>query len=206
MNTPFPKLTVRGCRLTAFGILAFHLFVAAAPALTVPLDVKNSSLTFTGQATLHNFDGEAKVFTGKAEFEKYSVPPIRKAILRFKTAALTTFHRERDQKMREWLNVKVHPEATFHLHSVKLLSGNFKAASSAHPAKFAVSGNLTLNGVTRPLAGTALAWQEGNRVIVTGQTTVNTLKYGLPQIKQALVMTVGTNVKISYRFSLVIPP
>ncbi len=209
LNTRRPMSTrslmsFHGCRHTFLCILALHLFATAAPGITVPLDRKHSSLTFMGEATLHKFRGEAKDFTGKAEFNENAVPPIQKATLHFQTAALTTFHQKRDQKMREWLNVNLHPKAIFQLQRVKLLSGNHKTASSSRPAKFSVSGVFTLNGVTRRLAGTALAWREGNRFIVTGQATVNTLNYGLPKIKEALVMTVSTDVKISYRFSFVI--
>jgi hypothetical protein len=42
-------------------------------------------------------------------------------------------------------------------------------------------------------------------LIVTGETVVDTLKYGLPQIREAF-MTVGTNVKTSYRFTFILPP
>ena len=201
MIIPSPK-SIYTYLFTAFGILV--IFPVFASAELVPLDVKDSSLTFIGEATLHKFRGEAKEFTGKAELNKNAVPPIRSATLHFRTAALTTFLPERDQKMREWLKVKVHPEATFYLQRVKLLSGKLETASASRPAKFAVSGTFILNGVKRPLAGTALAWRQGNRVIVTGQTMLNTLNYGLPRIKQAMVMTVGTHVEITYRFSFVI--
>jgi polyisoprenoid-binding protein YceI len=96
-------------RLAATGLLLAYLAGAAVYGETLPLDPKGSSLTFTGESFLHNFHGEAKEFSGNAEFERDAVPPIQKAALHFKTAALTTFHQQRDQNMREWLNIKVHP-------------------------------------------------------------------------------------------------
>ena len=175
-----------------------------ASAETLALDPRGSSLTFVGEAFLHNFHGEAKEFTGSAEFERDAVPPIQKATLHFKTAALTTFHQQRDQNMRDWLNIKVHPDATFQLESVKVLAGDYKTASPSQPAKFEVRGTLTLNGVKQPLSGTAQGWREKDRVIVTGESSVDTLKHGLPQIREAL-LTVGRNVKTSFRFSFVLP-
>jgi polyisoprenoid-binding protein YceI len=202
MHARFPKRTFRGWRLTALGVLVFQLYVVTASARTLRIDTKDSSLTFTVDATLHKFNGEAVEFTGSAETGN-AVQPIRNATLHFSTASITTFHRERDRNMREWLNVKLHPRATFRLGSIKLLSGDFESATSVRPARFAVSGAFTLNGVTRTIAGSALAWRQGNGVIVTGRITVDTLKYGLHQIKQALVMTVGTKLKIAYRFAFV---
>ncbi len=169
------------------------------------LDPKGSSLTFIGEAFLHNFHGEAKEFTGSAEFERDAVPPIQRATLHFKTAALTTFSEQRDQNMRNWLNIKVHPDVTFQLESVKVVSGDYKAASPSQPAKFEVRGTLTLNGVKQPLSGTAQGWREKDRVIVAGETSVDTSRHGLPQIREA-ILTVGRNVKTAYRFSFVLPP
>ena len=182
-----------------------YLAGAAASGETLPLDPKGSSLTFVGEAFLHNFHGEAKEFTGFAEFERDAAPPIQKATLHFKTAALTTFSTQRDQNMRDWLNIKVHPDATFQLDSVKVLAGDYKAASPSEPVKFEVHGTLTLNGVKQPLSGSAQGWREKDRVIVAGETSVDTSRHGLPQIRQAL-LTVGRNVKTAYRFSFVLPP
>jgi polyisoprenoid-binding protein YceI len=191
-------------RLGATALLLTCLAGSAAHGETLPLDPKGSSLTFTGEALLHNFRGEAKEFEGNAVLEREAVPPIQRATLHFKTAALTTFHEPRDQNMRTWLNIKVNPEATFQLESVKVLTGDYKTASPAQPAKFAVFGTLTLNAVKQPLSGTAQGWRENDRVIVAGETTVDTMKHGLPQIRE-MVLTVGKNVKTAFRFSFVLP-
>lgn len=192
-------------RFAAAAAVLAYLAGVAAHGETLPLDPKGSSLTFIGESFLHNFHGEAREFSGNAEFERDAVPPIQKATLRFKTAALTTFSQQRDQNMRDWLNIKVHPDATFQLESVKVLTGDYKTAGPSQPAKFEVHGILTLNGVRQPLSGTAQGWREKDRVIVAGETTVDTSKHGLPQIREA-ILTVGRNVKTAFRFSFVLPP
>ena len=191
-------------RFVSTALLLTCLAGSAAYAETLPLDPKGSSLTFTGEAFLHNFRGEAKEFEGNALLELEAVPPIQRATLHFKMAALTTFQEQRDQNMRTWLNIKAYPEATFQLERVKVLTGDYKTASPAQPAKFAVFGTLTLNGVREPLSGTAQGWRENDRVIVAGETTVDTMKHGLPQIRE-MVLTVGRNVKAAFRFSFVLP-
>jgi len=172
---------------------------------TLPLDPGDSSLTFIGDSLLHRFHGEAKEFSGSAELERNAAPPIQKATLRFKTATLTTFQSDRDRKMRDWLKVSLHPEATFHLESVTLTGGDYKAASPTQPARFQVSGAITLNGVKQPLSEHVLGWRDKDHVVVSGETTIDTLKFGLPQIREAAVLTVGTNVKVAFRFSFVLP-
>lgn len=185
---------------------AILLSGASALADTLPLDPKGSSLTFTGESFLHNFHGEAKDFTGEATLDVNAAPPIQRAELHFKTASLTTSESDRDKKMWAWMHVDAHPEAVFRLDSVKLVSGDPRTAISANPAKFAVSGVFTLNGVDQPISGTAAGWRAKDRVIVAGATIVDTLKAGLPQIREAAIMTVGTQVTVEYKFAFVLPP
>jgi polyisoprenoid-binding protein YceI len=171
---------------------------------TIDLDPSGSSVKFVGDSFLHSFHGEAKGVTGSAELDSTAIPPVQKATLQFKTAALTTFHKERDQKMFAWLQIAAHPNALFSLLSVKLVEGDYQNADAQHPAKFAVRGAFTLEGMKKPMAGSALGWRDKDRLIVSGETTVDTLQYGLPQIRE-MFMTVGTNIKVDYRFSFILP-
>ena len=182
------------------------LFAATVSGQTLPLDAKGSTLTFVCGAFLHDFRGEAKDLTGNADLDATAVPPIQKATLHFKTATITTFQQTRDQKMRDWLNVTIHPDAMFQLESVKMLGGDYKTTDASRPAKFAVSGNFTLNGVKQRLACTAQGWRDKDRVIVAGDITVDTSKHGLLQIREAVVISVDADVKVSFRFAFVLPP
>jgi len=185
-------------------ILLARAELASAATQNLPLDPKSSSLTFIGDAFLHSFHGEARDLSGNALLDQNAATPVQKAVLHFKTASLTTFQDQRDQKMREWLKIDAHPDATFRLESVALVDGDAQKAVVGHPAKFLVRGELSLNGVKQPISGNALGWRDKDRLIVTGETVIDTLKYGLPQIREAF-MTVGTQVKTSYRFEFILP-
>ena len=101
-------------------------------------------------------------------------------------AALTTFHEQRDQNMHTSLNIEKepYPEATFQLDGVKVLTGDYRDSKSCAAAEVRSFGTLTLNGVKQPLSGIAQGWRENDRVIVAGETTVDTMKHGLPQIER----------------------
>jgi len=190
----------------AFGALLIGTRVAgAADADTLAVDPKASSLKFFCESFLHNFHGEAREISGNASVSAAMEPPIQNATLHFKLGTMTTFIKDRDAKMYEWLNVNANPEALFQLQSVKLIGGDSKAADPQHPAEFHVAGLLTLNGVAQPLEGVAKGWRDKGRLVVEGEAVVDTLKFGLPQIRMA-VLTVGTKVKTSYTFSFVLPP
>jgi polyisoprenoid-binding protein YceI len=191
--------------LSAIAALLLGASTLSLADQNLPLDPKGSSLAFVGDAFMHTFNGEAKNFTGNATLDPEATPPVQKANLRFKTASLTTFNDKRDQNMRDWLKIDVHPDVTFSLESVKLVDGDSKEADAQHPAHFTVSGTLTLNGTKQPFGGAALGWREKDRLIVSGDAVVDTSKFGLPQVKKAF-LTVSTKVKTTYRFSFVLPP
>jgi polyisoprenoid-binding protein YceI len=190
---------------SVLSIFALASDLAAADAVKLPLDRKESFVKFVGESFLHDFHGEAKEFSGDAELDPNSTPPIQHASLHFAEAKLTTFHEGRDKKMFEWLKVEAHPDATFALERVQLTGGDFKAADAQHVALFAVAGSFNFNAIKQPISGTARGWRDKNRLIITGETTIDTLKFGLPQIREAF-MTAGTNVRVSYQLTFVLPP
>lgn len=192
-------LTASACCFVAWS--ASH----AADPIQLPLDTKASSVTFVGESFLHDFHGEAKEFSGNVALDPEASPPIQHASLSFATTQLTTFQSTRDKKMLAWLNVDVHPVASLQLDKVKAITGGYATADANHPASFEVIGAFSLNGRKQPLASTASGWRDKDRLIVSGETTIDTLKYGLPQIREAF-MTVGTNVKVTYKLSFALPP
>ena len=174
-------------------------------AETLPIDSHASSLTFTADAFLHKIQGEAGEIVGSAELDPKAAPPIQRATLRFKLTALTTANKTRDKNMWSWLNVKVHPTATFVLDSVKHVGGESADwASVAHPATFTVIGSLNLNGVSQRIEGKALGWRLHDRLVVMGQTVVDTSRFRLGRVSMGFTK-VGTQVEVAYRFSFVLP-
>lgn len=176
------------------------LFAPAASAAPAPLDVPQSSLTFTGHAFLHDFKGEAKDFRGSAWIEPNDPSLVQTADIFITSAKLTTFENERDRHMDAWLHVDANPVITFHLARVIPLKGDPTRATVGHPAQFLVSGQFTLNQTTRPLEAVATGWRDGQRLSVTGATKIDTLAYNLPIVKQ-LFLTVDKDVDV--RFHLV---
>ncbi|MCG9722146.1 YceI family protein [Shewanella sp. Isolate7] len=87
--------------------------------------------------------GRFNEFAGDFSFDSKRINDA-KVNVTINTASLDSNHAERDKHLRsaDFLNVAKHPEASFTSTSVKEL-GN---------GKFVLEGNLTLNGVTKPVA------------------------------------------------------
>lgn len=96
--------------------------------------------------TFKDFDGTFSFDAAKPEASKVSVT--------LKTASLDSNHAERDKHLRseDFLNVSKHPTATFESTSVK----------STGEGTADITGNLTLNGVTKPVVIAAKFLGEGD--------------------------------------------
>ncbi|MFQ7900148.1 hypothetical protein BSR09_07510 [Stutzerimonas degradans] len=96
--------------------------------------------------TFKDFDGTFSFDAAKPEASKVSVT--------LKTASLDSNHAERDKHLRseDFLNVAKHPTATFESTSVK----------STGEGTADITGNLTLNGVTKPVVIAAKFLGEGD--------------------------------------------
>ena len=95
--------------------------------------------------TFNDFDGDFSFDAAKPEESKVNVTS--------KTASVDTNHAERDKHLRsdDFLNVAKHPTATFESTSVK----------STGEGTADITGNLTLNGVTKPVVIAARFIGEG---------------------------------------------
>lgn len=96
--------------------------------------------------------GTFKDFEGSFSFDA-AQPEASKVKVSLKTASLDTNHAERDKHLRsdDFLNVSKHPTATFESTSVK----------STGEDTADIEGNLTLNGVTKPVVIAAKFIGEG---------------------------------------------
>lgn len=96
--------------------------------------------------------GTFKDFDGRFSFDAAN-PEASQVEVTLKTASVDTNHAERDKHLRteDFLNVGKHPTATFKSTSVK----------STGEGKADITGDLTLNGVTKPVVIAATFVGEG---------------------------------------------
>ncbi|HSX86637.1 MAG TPA: YceI family protein [Pseudomonas sp.] len=99
----------------------------------------NFKISHLGYSWLY---GTFKDFDGSFSFDEKN-PEASKVKVSLNTASVDTNHAERDKHLRsgDFLNVDKHPTATFESTSVK----------STGEGTADITGNLTLNGVTKPV-------------------------------------------------------
>ena len=107
-------------------------------------------ISHLGYSFIH---GTFKDFDGSFSFDA-KAPEASKVSVKINTASVDSNHAERDKHLRsgDFLNVDKHPTATFESTSVK----------STGEGTADITGNLTLNGVTKPVVIAAKFIGEGN--------------------------------------------
>lgn len=198
-------------RAPSLGLIRLHAIIAIVLLAAVPLrseniglDQKDSSVKFTGHAFLHDFNGEATEFSGSAEFNPASSGLAPNAKISITAGKLTTHNKGRDRAMYQWLRVDQNPAIAFAVTRVLSMDGKAALATAEHPAQFMVFGNLTLNKVTKPVQTQVAGWQDGNLLVVTGATQIDTTDYGLPVIKR-FWMAVDKEVDINFHLVFDLP-
>jgi len=120
--------------------------------------------------------GRFDTFQGRFSFDP-DKPEASNVKVTIATASLNTNHAERDKHLRsaDFLNVEAHPEAVFESTGVEV-TGDGTAV---------IRGNLTLNGVTKPvdidveyIGGGADPWG-GHRQGFNGATTLTLADFGI---------------------------
>ena len=135
--------------------LGAALFAGQAMAADYAIDKQgqhafiNFKISHLGYSWLY---GTFKDFDGSFSFDA-KAPEASKVSVKINTASIDSNHAERDKHLRsgDFLNVDKHPTATFESTSVK----------STGEGTADITGNLTLNGVTKPVVIKAKLLGEG---------------------------------------------
>jgi polyisoprenoid-binding protein YceI len=130
------------------GIAALSISLAANRAFTVPTDAKFDAqkvFTIDSETDIENFTGRTNKISGTVQFDAEA--KTGSASLVIDGSSIDTGVALRNEHMRsaDWFNFDKNPEVKFVTTSIKNTSGD----------KYRVTGNLTLNGITKSLTSTA---------------------------------------------------
>ena len=169
-------------------LLAGALAAAPASALAANLEVDHaaSTVAFSAKATMHSFDGQIKAWDLELSLPDGAELPDR-VVFRGDGLTMTTDHTKRDAEMHHWMEHDAFPAVEFRL-----------TRFSGTPEARIAEGDLALHGVTRPVAIPIRLQREGDKLTVTGEVTVNTAEFGLPQFRKLGMLTVSQDVRVSF--------
>lgn len=130
------------------GIAALSISLAASRAFIVPTDAKFDAqkvFTIDSETDIENFTGRTNKVSGTVQFDPEA--KTGSATIMIDGASIDTGVALRNEHMRsaDWFNFDKNPEVKFVTTSIKNTSGD----------KYRVTGNLTLNGITKSLTSAA---------------------------------------------------
>jgi polyisoprenoid-binding protein YceI len=172
--------------LTFVGLLAAPAFANAA---TLEVDLTRSRIQVDVSATGHNFTGNLKKFTAKANGDASSLAP-SSFDMQWSFKDFDSDENDRDKKMIAWLGGG-DPKGSF----------TFTKSWTDKTGKTHGMGSLTIHGVSKAISFPYTVKKEGDWVTIDGTALLDYQNFELPIIRTMAVMTVDP--KLTVRFHVV---
>jgi polyisoprenoid-binding protein YceI len=157
---------------------------------TFVIDKSRSSIAVDAKATNHRFTGTLKDFDVKITGLRKSLVPT-KVELKWDFKNLDTADKKRDRNMLKWLEYGKKPTGSFVMT---------KWIDDGKGNTF-TRGNITIHGVKKEITFPCKVSRNGKTITAAGNAQLTYTDFGLPHIRQLVVLTV--NPKLSIRFTLV---
>ena len=136
--------TIALSSISAVGITAF----AAATKYTVPTEEKFAAqnvFTIENETAIENFTARTNKVSGSVDFDAEAKTGSATIIVNGATIDTGVALRNEHMRSGDWFNFDKNPEVKFVTTSVKNTSGD----------KYTITGNLTLNGITKRISSSA---------------------------------------------------
>lgn len=160
-----------------------------AASQRLQVDRTASRVEFAARATMHTVEGRMEAWELDLQVPEGSdLPDV--AVFTGNGASMTTVHAKRDAEMHHWMEHERLPEVVFRL-----------TRFTGSPEKRVAEGELTLHGVTLPIAVPVTLKRDGATLSIDGETTLDTTRFGLPQFRKFGMLTVAPEVKVVFHVS-----
>lgn len=170
------------------GVLPLARDVCAQSAYV--LDRSNSRVTFRGRAFIQQIIGRSEELAGRVFMSGSDVRSLRGDV-RFNVASIATDPEVRSADLLKLFGGHRYPTITFQVDSVE---------RGTDSGPWTVSGRLTMNGVTRPVAFSGQANVTGGQVIASGTTSVDVREWGIsPPRRFGGLIGMSPQITLSFR-------
>lgn len=167
------------------GLFFTKLFASETPLV---IDARRSHIEAMVTAPMETFTVKLTAYDALISVDPQE-KRIGSAVVKFRFADLKTGDEKRDAAMRVWQQTDQFPECVFLLDALQpAVGGTFKAC-----------GKFILHGVTQPFTiPVAIAFTSAETCVIDGDLSLDTTAFGLPPIRQHLILKVNPTLQITF--------
>jgi len=158
--------------------------VSGSPVL---VDSQHSSIDIAVKATIGSFVAKLQDFDASVTMASH-VAQVEAGVLRFNFASIKTGNAGRDRDMNKWQQTDRFPEVVFTLIAIEPGAGGTPIAR----------GKLRFHGVERLMSFPISVETKDQTIDLDGDVPIDTRDYGLPIIKDFLVLKVDPIVHVHF--------
>lgn len=183
-------------------LVALAALASSARAQSVRLRISPASkITVLGTSNIHKWDCSTSAFTAVIDAPHVTGNVIGKEVTRLDVTipvgSLDCGEKKMNENLRKAMHADVHPDIQFSLTSYAApdkTGGAYEAT---------IKGNLTINGVTRPVTLKATVMPDGKGgVRAEGSTEIRTPDFDVPPVK-ALLGTIRTGEVVTVVLTII---
>jgi polyisoprenoid-binding protein YceI len=158
------------------------------------VDQPNSRIGFVASYDEIPFEGRFHRFDARIRFEP-GPSPQGSFLVDIDIGSVDTDSSDRDEGMlgSDWFDAKRHPRATFESTGFERLAGD---------SEYAVTGELTIKGITRSITARFVWLESGTNATLRGSADVQRGDFGVGTGDWAEDDTIGFDVQIAFDLSL----
>ncbi len=188
--------TLKQLKLTFVSLIVMAFTIQVSQAQTYQLNNDISTLKVEGTSNIHDWEIIAKKQHGKlvAEVEDGKVIKIDQLDFTVAAESLKSGKSAMDKNTYKALGTDKHKQIIFKLTKVNSID-----CSATNLCKVAVTGNLTIAGITKPIDMTFNVKIFGTKVILAGSKTLKMTDFGVDPPK-AMFGTISTGDAIDIKF------
>lgn len=159
----------------------------AAPAPSWSVNKAKSHLAFVASMNGQAINGAFRRFDARIQFDPTNLAG-SSVVATIDTGSAFTGEASRDQSLptADWFNIKAFPQAEFK-------SSQFK---SVGPGRYIAQGNLTIRGISRPVALPFQLAIKDRLAVMRGSLTIDRRAFGVGQGQFAGTEAVAANVRV----------
>jgi polyisoprenoid-binding protein YceI len=168
-------------------ICPYLLALVSASGSPVLVDSSHSSVDITVKATIGSFVAKLRDFDASVTTAAHA-SRIEAGIFQFNFASIKTGNAGRDRDMNEWQQTDKFPQVVFTLIAIEPGAGGNPTAR----------GQLRFHGAERQLSFPISIETKDQTIAIDGSVAIDTRDYGLPIIKDFLILKVDPIVHVHF--------
>lgn len=178
---------------TAVVVCGLGATEAAAQEVFAPVHSAESTISYTGSATLHDWTGTSEDVSGRMVLN-LDTPEKSRVVVRAPVASFESGPNRRDRNMREVTEAERYPRVQFRATDVRPV--RWGRTSDGHAGQWSVTGDLTFHGRTHPVEANVDVRTTDDSIRAHAEFPISLTRFGVERPELLWMAPIADTIRI----------